>query len=147
MDIQEGAVMEIQFGDKLARLRRESGLSQRKLAQELKLSQALLSHYENGNREPSLLVVCRVCDYFGVSADFILGREESPGSSVGDSALPINFPAAGDKAPELRRESEAYLRAARRRLEALVGDAPLEAAQAALDMAQAELSLVAAQKK
>jgi transcriptional regulator with XRE-family HTH domain len=139
--------MEIQFGDKLAQLRRESGLSQRKLATDLKLSQALLSHYENGNREPSLLVVCRVCDYFGVSADFILGRDASPNSYGGDSALPTNFPAAGEKSPEQKRESEAYLRAARRRLEALVGDSPLDAAQAALDMAQAELNLVAAHKK
>ena len=40
------------------------------------VSQALLSHYENGTREPGLPFVCRVCDYFGVSADYILGRTE-----------------------------------------------------------------------
>ncbi|MDR0952169.1 MAG: helix-turn-helix domain-containing protein [Oscillospiraceae bacterium] len=140
--------MEIQFGDRLAKLRREASLSQRKLAQDLKLSQALLSHYENSNREPSLLVVCRVCDYFGVSADFILGRETPSGSSDGEAPLPSNLP-AGDNSPEVRRESEAYLRAARRRLSALVGSeaSPLNAAQAALDMAQAELNLIQAQNK
>ena len=55
-------------------LRREQGLSQRKVAGDLGISQALLSHYENGIREPGLGFVTRVCDYYHVSADYLLGR-------------------------------------------------------------------------
>ena len=38
------------------------------------MSQALLSHYENGIREPGLAFVSKVCDYYHVSADYMLGR-------------------------------------------------------------------------
>ncbi len=62
----------------MSSLRRERGLSQRKAAADLKISQALLSHYENGAREPGLIFVCRACDYYGVSADYLLGRTEDP---------------------------------------------------------------------
>jgi transcriptional regulator with XRE-family HTH domain len=58
----------------MSSLRKERGLSQRKAASDLKISQALLSHYENGAREPGLNFVCRACDYYEVSADYLLGR-------------------------------------------------------------------------
>ncbi|MGM9521303.1 MAG: helix-turn-helix domain-containing protein [Oscillospiraceae bacterium] len=58
----------------LAELRRERDLSQRKAAADLGISQALLSHYENGLREPKLDFVIKACDYYGVSADYMLGR-------------------------------------------------------------------------
>lgn len=66
------------FASTLSELRRRKGLSQRKAAADLKISQALLSHYENGAREPGLNFVCRVCDYYGVTADYILGRSQNP---------------------------------------------------------------------
>ena len=70
--------MERNFHETLAALRRARGASQREVAADLGISQALLSHYENGAREPGLGFVCRVCDYYGVSADYLLGRSESP---------------------------------------------------------------------
>lgn len=66
------------FSQILSELRRSSGLSQRKAAGDLKISQALLSHYENGAREPGLNFVCRVCDYYNVTADYLLGRSPNP---------------------------------------------------------------------
>lgn len=62
------------FSRTLAMLRQERGISQRQAAAELGVSQALLSHYENGLREPGLNFVVRACDFYNVSADFILGR-------------------------------------------------------------------------
>ena len=64
------------FSDTMSALRRARGLSQRTAAADLHISQALLSHYENGAREPGLDFVCRACDYYGVSADYLLGRSE-----------------------------------------------------------------------
>jgi len=61
------------FPRTLALLRREKKVSQRAAAQALGVSQALLSHYENGAREPGLAFVRKACDYYGVSADFLLG--------------------------------------------------------------------------
>ena len=62
------------FARVLSLLRQEKGVSQRKAAGELGISQALLSHYENGVREPGLAFVTRACDYYHVSADYLLGR-------------------------------------------------------------------------
>lgn len=66
--------MNTDFSRSLALLRRERGISQRHAAQELGISQALLSHYENGTREPGLAFVVRACNFYNVSADFLLGR-------------------------------------------------------------------------
>ena len=62
------------FSRTIALLRKERGVSQRTAAADLGISQALLSHYENGVREPGLSFVVKACDYYHVSADFILGR-------------------------------------------------------------------------
>lgn len=66
--------MATEFSRTLSLLRQERGVSQRTAAADLGISQALLSHYENGIREPGLPFVVRACDYYRVSADFILGR-------------------------------------------------------------------------
>ncbi len=63
-----------EFSRTLSLLRQEKKVSQRAAAQALGISQALLSHYENGIREPGLAFVVKACDYYGVSADFLLGR-------------------------------------------------------------------------
>ena len=70
--------MATDFSRTLSLLRQEKGVSQRKAAAELGISQALLSHYENGAREPGLAFVCRACDYYGVSADYLLCRSQQP---------------------------------------------------------------------
>ena len=66
--------MKTDFAEMLSSLRREKGISQKKAAKDLQISQALLSHYENGIREPGLAFVVKACDYFHVSADYLLGR-------------------------------------------------------------------------
>ena len=66
--------MSSDFSRCLSLLRQEKGVSQRAVAKELGISQALLSHYENGVREPGLAFVIKACNYYNVSADFLLGR-------------------------------------------------------------------------
>lgn len=66
--------MASEFSKLLSVLRKEQNLSQRKVAGDLGVSQALLSHYENGIREPGLAFVAKACDYYHVSADYLLGR-------------------------------------------------------------------------
>lgn len=70
------------FSRTLSFLRQEKGISQRVAAQELGVSQALLSHYENGIREPGFSFLLRACDFYHVSADFLLGRTLSREGSV-----------------------------------------------------------------
>lgn len=74
--------MNVMFSQALSHLRHEKGISQRLAAQELGVSQALLSHYENGIREPGLAFVVKACDYYQVSADYLLGRTSDRSSSA-----------------------------------------------------------------
>ena len=58
----------------LTLLREEKGLSQKKAANDLGISQPLLSHYEKGIRECGLDFVVKAADYYDVSCDYLLGR-------------------------------------------------------------------------
>lgn len=88
-----------EFARTLALLRREKGVGQREAARDLNISQALLSHYENGVREPGLPFLCRVCDYYGVSADFLLGRTlNRSGNRITSEDLP-DASSSGDSRP------------------------------------------------
>ena len=71
--------MQRNFPETLAALRKSRGISQRQAAADLGISQALLSHYENGAREPGLGFVCKACDYYAVTADYLLCRSVHPG--------------------------------------------------------------------
>lgn len=55
-------------------LRKEKGLSQKQVASDLGISQALLSHYEKGIRECGLDFLVKAAEYFEVSCDYLLGR-------------------------------------------------------------------------
>ena len=83
--------MDRSFPEILSALRREKSINQRTAAADLGISQALLSHYENGAREPGLGFVCRACDYYGVSADYLLCRSENPDSTASAAAAARAF--------------------------------------------------------
>jgi transcriptional regulator with XRE-family HTH domain len=63
-----------EFSRILTLLRKEKGVSQKVAAADLKVSQALLSHYEKGIRECGLDFLVRAAGYYGVSCDYMLGR-------------------------------------------------------------------------
>ena len=69
--------MSVEFSAKISMLRKEKGVTQRKAAEELGISQALLSHYEKGIRECNLDFVKRAASYYSVSSDYLLGITES----------------------------------------------------------------------
>ena len=62
------------FGEMLAELRQNEGLTQKELAKKLHLASSSISNYETGQRIPDADFVCRAADLFSVSADYILGR-------------------------------------------------------------------------
>lgn len=74
--------MATEFAEIFSKLRKARNISQRKAAEDLNVSQALLSHYENGLREPRLDFVVRACAYYGVSADYLLGRASGRGDPL-----------------------------------------------------------------
>jgi len=83
------ARMQADFPRVLTLLRKEKGISQKKAAAELEISQALLSHYEKGIRECGLDFLVRAADYYNVSCDYLLGRSpEKDGSIISVEDIP-----------------------------------------------------------
>ena len=63
------------LGYRLKELRKENKMSQNDLGKLLGVSKVSVSGYENGTRIPSLEILNGILDIFGVSADYLLGRE------------------------------------------------------------------------
>ena len=77
------------FPKTLAYLRKEKKISQKEAAAALGVSQALLSHYENGLREPGLEFAVRAAEYYGVTTDYLLGvTADKEGRRIAVSELP-----------------------------------------------------------
>ena len=88
--MQHESTKKSKFAANLGKLRREKGLSQRQAAAELGVSQALLSHYENDSREPRLEFVVKICDYYSVTTDYILGRTKERGDVATRLSAKVN---------------------------------------------------------
>ncbi|MBO5929453.1 MAG: helix-turn-helix transcriptional regulator [Clostridia bacterium] len=81
--------MHASFSRTITLLRKERGLSQKEVAVSLKISQALLSHYEKGIRECGLDFVVRIADYYNVSCDYLLGRTpDKSGAMIAINDIP-----------------------------------------------------------
>ena len=68
--------MREEFARNLLEARQRAGISQRAAAEALQVSQALLSHYEKGIREPGLDFVVRAAGYYKMSTDALLGQQD-----------------------------------------------------------------------
>ena len=65
------------FSGRLTEQRKNKKISQKQAAKDLGISQALLSHYENGVRECGLSFVVKAANYYGVSCDYLLGNSNN----------------------------------------------------------------------
>lgn len=61
------------FANRLRRLRKQHNLSTRELAELVGTSNATISRYEKGNRDPDLLLAHRIASYFGVTLEYMCG--------------------------------------------------------------------------
>ena len=51
------------------------GLTYKEIAQDLGISQSAMAYYKSGKTLPGAETLIRLADYFGVSTDYLLGRE------------------------------------------------------------------------
>lgn len=63
---------------RLKELRKARGISQLKLAMDLSTNQNTISRYETGEREPGIVELIALADYFDVSVDYLLERTDNP---------------------------------------------------------------------
>ncbi len=76
----------MEFNRIITLLRKERGITQKQAAEELGVSQALLSHYEKGIRECGLEFVVKIANYYEVSCDYLLGRSPERNGMVINAA-------------------------------------------------------------
>ncbi len=67
--------MKIKFAQNLCELRKQSNLTQKQLAEALNTTQRKVSYWEKGMVEPDLEMLWLIADFFDVSVDYIIGKE------------------------------------------------------------------------
>ena len=63
---------------RIKELRKSKHISQLKMAMDLNMTQNTISRYETGEREPGIVELIRIADYFHVSVDYLIGRTDDP---------------------------------------------------------------------
>ena len=61
-------------GEKLRELRKERGITIEELAEAIHFSKSSINYWENDKMDPSITALRAICDYFDVSADYMIGR-------------------------------------------------------------------------
>lgn len=64
------------LAERLRQLRKEKGLRQEDMQEHLGISYNSYCRYEKDERDPSAPVIVTMADFFGVSADYLLGRKD-----------------------------------------------------------------------
>ena len=62
------------IGKRIRELRRACNLSQKELASEFFITRPCLGNYETGKRTPDVKLLQKLCEKFGVSMNYILGK-------------------------------------------------------------------------
>ena len=70
------------IGQKIKKLRTESGLTQKELADKLHVTYQAVSRWENDDAEPSLTTIKDICDILGCSYNDLLGDDSNPKEDV-----------------------------------------------------------------
>jgi len=73
--------------EKLKKLRKERKLTQKDLAENIGVNMSHLNRIENGKCQPSIDMLKKFSDFFGVSADYFLSNEEFPEVQIENKSL------------------------------------------------------------
>ncbi|MFZ1903908.1 MAG: helix-turn-helix transcriptional regulator [Steroidobacteraceae bacterium] len=98
------------LGSRIARLRREKGLTQVELAERLGVTQPAVSDYENDDIRVPADVVVEIATLLGVSTDELLGLKETPASSASSPKNRRLYRRLQDIEKLPRRDQQALLR-------------------------------------
>lgn len=72
------------LNDRIKELRQARHMTQAELAKALGLTKQCVSNWENDNVAPSVEMLVKIADYFCVSTDYLLGRDESLNLNVSE---------------------------------------------------------------
>lgn len=80
----------MKLSEVLKELRLEANLTQKELATKLNIGQSTIVGYEKGEREATLTNLSQYADYFGVSLDYLAGRETDYGAKIAAPTAPMS---------------------------------------------------------
>ena len=83
-------------------IRTKRNLTQQQVADDIGCSAVVYSRYENGSRQPSIETLLRLADLFGVTVDYLLGRQNVENSTL--SKYEIELVTAARNADDRARE-------------------------------------------
>lgn len=75
-------------GDRITKLRKESGIKQYDLADKLGVARNQISKYENGYSNPTLETLTKMAEIFNTTADYLLGLSNIPHPGAEPDANP-----------------------------------------------------------
>lgn len=99
----------IEIGKRIRNFRTVNNLTQAQLAESLDISTNFISEVETGKKNISLDILCRLCQYYHLSADYILfGKENS--SSAQYTLSEFLFSISADDIPTILEYLEASMK-------------------------------------
>ncbi|MCL2673979.1 MAG: helix-turn-helix domain-containing protein [Defluviitaleaceae bacterium] len=66
------------FFSRIVEIRQSKKMLQKDVAEAIGISIRQYQRYEKAEQQPTLPIIIKLADYFGVSADYLLGRSDNP---------------------------------------------------------------------
>lgn len=63
---------------RIRELRKKCGITMKELGEKIGVAESTISQYETGKRQPDYETLLKLGEYFGVTADYLLGKENAP---------------------------------------------------------------------
>lgn len=76
------------FGERIVAIRKEKGLSQKSLAEQLGISPTRLNYWEKDKRFPPIPMLNQISEILGVDGDYLLGRTKTVPEQKENSPAP-----------------------------------------------------------
>lgn len=98
MNISQRREEIMDFAENLKKLRKEKKVTQQQLADILCVDKTSISKWENGFNYPNQNIQLMIADYFGVTVDYLLGRDDNPSPTLTNAYVPdaiVPFPVIG----------------------------------------------------
>jgi transcriptional regulator with XRE-family HTH domain len=106
----KGVIPMSKFSTRLIELRKERSMTQSDLAKVMGKTRSTVSGYETEGKEPDYEMLCSFAEYFGVTLDYLLGREDvKTHTDVVFQNDNVNFKRGYDALPQEMKQTVATL--------------------------------------
>lgn len=104
------------LGQRLKTLREAKRLTQRELGDMVGVSDSAVGQWENDRREPSVRILVKLAQIFGVSVDYLLGRKDNEPADLEDFLMSRSHITYNgwEMGPEEKEDVRQFLRIAKR---------------------------------